>query len=498
MVMRFSLSLQAVLVGLVLFLAPALPAHAADYHVDARAGDDGADGLSPSTAWRSLDKANAVRLEPGDRLLLKSGGAWSGQLRPQGSGAPGRPVRITRYGEGEAPRIDGDGRFPDAVLLANLSHVEVTDLAVTHTGPQRAPWRTGVRVLAEGAVSAGILLARLEIRDVNGDLRKSHEGCGLFFESRGKGAFFDGLVIEHCRLARCDRNGICQRNGSDRRSRGVVIRGNTLDDIGGDGIKLWGTNGGLIEHNIVRKARARCTPDEAAAGIWPFDSDDTVIQFNEVSGTLGTKDGQGYDADYGCRRTLFQYNYSHGNEGGFMLVCGPGRARNEGVVIRYNLSVHDGARGARVFHFGGSSQQARVYHNTIVIGPHQDLPMMLFDSWNGGQPRGAVFTNNLFIVEPGGRASYRFKAGEPPVLRGNRFIGRHEGLPPGIEINPGMPRFSGPFTPRPGRAGMQAFRPLDPAFPRGEAVPDHGGRDLLGHPLPRNQGPAIGALEPAA
>ena len=83
-----------------------------------------------------------------------------------------------------------------------------------------------------------------------------------------------------------------------------------LEDIGGDGIKLWGTDGGFIEKNVVRKARARCNDKEAAAGIWPFACDDTLIQFNEVSGHLGTKDGQAYDSDYWCRRTVFQYNYS--------------------------------------------------------------------------------------------------------------------------------------------------------------------------------------------
>jgi hypothetical protein len=86
-----------------------------------------------------------------------------------------------------------------------------------------------------------------------------------------------------------------------------------LEDIGGDGIKLWGTNGGLIERNIIRGARMRCGTGEAAAGIWPFESDDTVIQFNQVSGMKGTQDGQAYDSDYGCRRTLFQYNYSYQN-----------------------------------------------------------------------------------------------------------------------------------------------------------------------------------------
>ncbi len=488
-----------ILRALTLLALAILPCPAADYHVDSERGDDRADGSAPESAWRSLEKVRSIELKPGDRLLFKAGARWQGVLQPRGSGTAEAPVRIGRYGEGPAPRIDGGGTR-DAVLLENLSHVVLEDLEITNLGEKREPWRTGVRILARGAGPVrGVRLARLHVHDVNGDLRKDHEGCGIFFEALpGKDSHFDGLVIEQCRVERTDRNGICQRGYGWPRSRNVIIRGNTLEDIGGDGIKLWGTNGGLIEHNIVRRARARCAEQEAAAGIWPFACDDTVIQFNEVSGTVGTRDGQGFDADYQCRRSLFQYNYSHGNEGGFMLVCGPGRSINEDTVIRYNLSVNDGVKSARVFHFGGASQRTRIYQNTIVLGAHQDLPMMLFTEWNGGTARGVVFTNNLFIVRPGGRATYQLKPAEGVVFEDNHFAGRHEGLPDGIAVHGALPSFAGGLDPLPGLAAAAAFRPAAGApFPKGRPIADAGTRDLLGTPLPRDGSPAMGALEAA-
>ncbi len=476
-----------------------LPLAGAVYHVDSTNGEDTRSGLGPGSAWRSLERANKVDLKPGDELRFKSGGVWKGPLKPQGGGAEGAPVRIGRYGDGPLPRIEGGGMGPDAVLLENFSHVSVSELEIANTGPRREPWRTGIRVCANGAGTvAGVRLEKLHVRDVNGDLRKDHEGCGIYFEAKGgNGACFDGLVIEGCRVERTDRNGICQRGTGRTRSRNVVIRGNRLEDIGGDGIKLWGTNGGLIEHNVVRKARARCAENEAAAGIWPFACDDTVIQFNEVSGTVGTKDGQGFDADYQCRRTVIQYNYSHGNEGGFLLVCGPGGAENSDAVIRYNLSVHDGVKTARVFHFGGASRSARIYNNTIVIGPHQDLPMMLFTDWSGGVAEDVVFSNNLFLVRAGGRVTYQLRPSNGVLFRDNLFVGRHEGLPEGVAAVDTMPRFEGEPLPRPGMESIKAFRPLGGGdFPRGTVIGGNGGRDLLGNPLPTGP-PAIGAIEPA-
>jgi hypothetical protein len=474
---------------------------AADYHVDSAAGDDAASGLAPDRAWRSLAKANALVLQPGDRLRFKAGGRWSGQLKPRGSGAmvDGKAVLvgIGRYGEGPAPRIDGEGRHRDAVWLDNLTFIELRDLAVTNRGPATAPFRCGVRVSADGIGKAErIYLRNLHVHDVNGDLRKSHEGCGIFFEAKGpRDTHFDGLLIESCRVERSDRNGICQRGHGKARSRNVIVRGNRLDDIGGDGIKLWGSDGGLIERNVVRGARARC--QDHAAGIWPFACDDTLIQFNEVSGTRGTKDGQGYDADYYCRRTIFQYNLSHRNEGGFMLLCAPAKAWSEGTVVRYNLSVEDGLNSARVFHFGGGATRTLIHNNTIVIGPRQDLPLLLFTEWDGGKASDTRFVNNLFLVREGGRATYDFGPSRGNVFEHNLFVGNHVGLPPGIAATRTAPPLRGPFDPREGRDWLDGLRPARATgFPRGRLVPANGGRDFFGIRLPAGA-PAIGAAEPA-
>lgn len=484
-----------------LFLATAVlmtPAVAATYHVDSGTGDDAASGLSPEQAWKSLEKANATLLKPGDRLLFKAGGHWTGQLKPHGAGDPSALVSIGRYGEGPLPRIDGAGRHADTVLLRNTPFLEIADLEVTNLGETAAPWRTGVTASADGmGKMERVYLRRLHVHDVNGDLRKSHEGCGIFFEAKGgKDSHFDGLLIEKCRVERTDRNGICQRGTGKVRSRQVIIRENTLEDIGGDGIKLWGTDGGLIERNVVRKARARCNEKEAAAGIWPFACDDTVIQFNEVSGTVGTLDGQAYDSDYGCRRSVFQYNCSFQNEGGFMLICSPGKAVNEDTVIRYNISMHDGINSARVLHFGGGASRTHVYNNTIIIGPHQDIPLLLFSEWNGGRAKDSRFTNNLFLVEPGGRATYRLQPGTGHVFDSNLFAGRHEGLPEGCAISP-APALAGPLVkPAPGTAWLKALRPAVGAkIPRGRVIENHGGRDFFGNPVPLDRPPAIGAAE---
>ena len=79
-------------------------AAAADWHVDSAAGNDAADGTSPATAWRTLERVNQAKPAPGDRVLFKRGGLWRGTLSPV-SGAPGKPVTYSWYGHGPKPII---------------------------------------------------------------------------------------------------------------------------------------------------------------------------------------------------------------------------------------------------------------------------------------------------------------------------------------------------------------------------------------------------------
>ena len=50
-------------------------------------------------------------------------------------------------------------------------------------------------------------------------------------------------------------------------------------------------------------------------------------------------DGSGFDVDYDQDGTVVQFNYSHDNEGGFILLCTDAKPRT--AQVRFNLSVDD-------------------------------------------------------------------------------------------------------------------------------------------------------------
>ena len=65
-------------------------------------GVDQADGLTPQTAWRSLERVNEALLGFADTVCFRAGDVFRGQLVPQ-SGAPGAPIVYTAYGAGHKP-----------------------------------------------------------------------------------------------------------------------------------------------------------------------------------------------------------------------------------------------------------------------------------------------------------------------------------------------------------------------------------------------------------
>jgi len=467
------------------------------FYIDSESGNDANDGASPEHALKSLDAINAKTFAPGDRLLFKAGSKFSGQLKPLGSGklVDDKPllISIDMYGQGAKPRVDGNGQALDALLLRNVEYWDVANLEVTNHGDERAPGRTGVRVVSDGAgIMHGIHLHDLFVHDVNGDLTKQREGCGIFFESRGANqSSFDGLLIDDCHVVQTDRNGICQRTAGRARSTHVVIRNNLLEDIGGDGIKIWGSNGALVEHNTIRGGRMRA--QDAAAGIWPFDSDDTIIQFNDVAGMKGTRDGQGFDSDYRCHRTVIQYNYSHDNDGGFILICSPGNSFCEGTIVRYNISQHDGIKSARVFHISGNVTNTSIYNNTIYVAEDQDLPLLLFTDWSRGNPDNTRFANNIFYVD--GKVRYTWGKSTNNAFENNVFFGRHDSPPDDAARMTEKPPL---ISPGKGTdlASLDVYRPnSEGKMPRGKIIPENGGRDFFGVVLPKEQPPCVGAAE---
>jgi hypothetical protein len=110
--------------------APAPPAPVRTLYVDAAAGDDGRDGLSPATAWKTLTKANGSA-KPGDSFVLS--GTFTGQyIRPAESGTADQMIVYRAASSGSA-RIE-QAQYGTAVSLSGIDYVVADGLEITGNG----------------------------------------------------------------------------------------------------------------------------------------------------------------------------------------------------------------------------------------------------------------------------------------------------------------------------------------------------------------------------
>ncbi len=416
------------------------------YYIDASNGNDKHRGTSPEKAWKTLEKTRHLSLKAGDRILLKRGETFVGELFVSGQGEKENPIVIDAYGTGEKPCIQGKDTSLFAVCLFNSEYIELKNLEVVNHGSKRLPKRTGVKVhLKDFGTARNTLLQGLDIHDVNGSLvKKEGGGSGIWIVNEGDSvpSAFDGLTIEDCTVKRCERNAMIW-SGYWRRDRwnpnkNVVVRRNLIEEVPGDGIVPIGCDSAIIEYNIMRNCPDLLPPGEAAAGIWPWSCDNTIIRFNEAAQHKAPWDAQGYDSDYNCRNTCIEYNYSHDNDGGFLLICSDGGSKmpynigNQNSVIRYNISINDGLRQrathtgyfSPAIHIAGPATQSLIYRNIIHLNekqqPSDHRGFVCFTSW-GGWADTTRIEENLFYSN--GPAEFSEAEAKNNRFKANYYLG---------------------------------------------------------------------------
>jgi hypothetical protein len=504
-----------------LFLFACARLVAASYYIDDRAGDDTAEGTTPARAWRSLEPVNKKTFKPGDQILLHAGSRWEGvSLHPLGSGTAAAPIVLGRYGDGSKPALHGHGRVPWVLGLQNQEYWEISDLEITNftDGPRQRQRGVEIRVKDFGWAHH-VHLKNLFVHDVNavsdytndGDtVAKSFGAIVFVIEGTEKQTAWDDLLVEGCEIRECGPMGLVMlstwMNGHRENdpktwfpSKGVVIRGNTLDRIARNGLLVRGCVSPVIEKNFFRE----CGLLGSGNAMFVFHCDDALIQFNESCFTRynqGDSDASGFDADYNCRRSVFQYNYSHDNEYGAFLLCALGSPRsqgfNEDVVVRYNISHHDGGNLVRV---SGVVKNALVHNNTFYARPDLANPrepgapprIIYHKTWQGWSD-GVRWVNNIFYNESP-NAVYEFGESKNNRFEHNLFFGLHpESEPRDPHKITGDPKFA--------NAGGWAWKayalsPGSAAIGAGIALPNHPTHDFAGNPVVAREGRVdVGAM----
>lgn len=520
--------------------AAAQPTHrhrAVTYYVNAASGNDNGSGTNPGHAWRSLAKVDATTFAPGDRILFHAGQAWTGQLWPKGSGVPGRPISVGRYGPGAKPKIIGGGEVPDAVRLYNQQYWHIASLDVSNERPP-ADGVTPESNLAdlrgigisgdEGGQLSHFVIDGVDVHDVSGvtkwisdngwDASKDTGGIvfrGLVADPQHPGAatVFHDIVVENSTIENTSFAGITvkQYTGSDPGAvhtgwgerphaddtsytphTHVVIKNNYITQkdtaFGCDGIYLTDTRGGLIEGNVVAHA--------GTSGIETYADDGVTVRKNEVYGTTkkaGGADFNGIDADIATTNMLIEQNFVHDNGDGILLCqC---RYDFGSVQVRNNVIVNNSRYQVYLHSVRGST--ALVDNNTIVTDDSNYLVYGYGSSLNATYK---LRNNILYSSRPGAVLTT-----SPTIEYESNLYGGPDPSVPASDTRPvvGAVLFrgtvSGPYGtatsgPALTRALALELQSGSRGIDDGMVIADNGGHDYAGAALYNDQ-PDIGAFE---
>ncbi|MDH6129142.1 right-handed parallel beta-helix repeat-containing protein [Kitasatospora sp. GP82] len=502
-------------VGLSLCVTPlvaAAPAGAAQavrsggqqYYVDCSAGNDAAAGTSSGAAWRTLARVDQATFQPGDSVLLRSGTTCTGVLSPHGSGTASQPIVVNSYGGTARAAIDGGGARA-AVFLENVQGWELRNLDISDRVTADGTARTGIYVLlTDYGTGSHYVIDNVNVHDVTGidsTGPDSQDSGGIVLKAAGSktATGFNGIQVSNSTVSGTDGYGIATESQWSKRTlfpggentfvpmTGVRITGNHLSNMGGDGIVVQNGVNPLMDHNVVDGFGLRATAYHS--GVWAWNSDKPVMEYNEVSHGASSPPMMAFDVDGADSGVVYQYNYSHDNGGGFVTFCDAPGQLTDGATVRYNVSENDhdatynGITFPVVFNGCGVTETNMAFYNNVI---YSTVAKALIGNY--GQTS-VAYRNNVFygrsdgstITDSVGTFDHNLYYNINPVPAGDLHAVKAD------------PLFTAPGT---GKWGYR-LKCGSPAIGAGVLINDNGGYDCYGTPVRSDGAPNIGAFQGA-
>jgi len=351
------------------------------------AGNDAAAGTSPTTAWRTLGHASRVPLPAGDRLLLKGGGQFPGQLTigRGDAGDAGRPLVIGSYGSG-TPTITSTGA---AVYVHDTAGINISNLNLVGKPPAG---HSGGGLIFYNDLSAGHRLDHVMIDHVN----VSGFDNGISLGGLNAAAGFGDVHISNCMLSNNVDTGLASygpmfnaQSPSYANQNVSVSNVVSFSNHGDPQVKTHNTGNGIVLGSVRDGTIAGSTAydnggaggdHEGPAGIWTYDSTGVDIERNLSYGntTPDRVDGNGFGLDQNTSDSIMQRNLSYGNAGtGFLVFSSFKNDSENNDLVQYNISSND-ARDGTTFYGGitidGVAANVNILQNTVIMTPPPFLP----------------------------------------------------------------------------------------------------------------------------
>lgn len=361
------------------------------------AGNDSNTGTSPANAWQTIEKANQMAFQPGDRILFEGGQTFAGTIRlnANDSGTAGNEVVVGSWGSGRATINAGTG---PGMVAADCEYLQIKNLNFTGDGRTTGNAANGIilsycsnttidSVEISGFQHAG-LTARYTGENIQITNVYAHTNgyAGIYLAGNYKTSL-SNIYIAHC---------ITGNNPGDP---------TVTDNHSGSGIFAYNASNILIEYcKASNNGWDMPRTGNGPGGIWVAEVDQAIIQHcisHDNKTSDGGLDGVGFDLDGGTTNSVIQYCLSYNNHGaGFAAFQYNGASNWGNNTIRYCISENDGnisANGSIKLWNGTNDPNTFEnlnFHNNVVYNANG--PALAFLDHNN---TGFSFYNNIFVSE---------------------------------------------------------------------------------------------------
>lgn len=259
------------------------------YYVDAAAGNDSNDGRSAGRAWQTIVKVKAGAYKPGDNILFKRGGTWSGTGANASlaftslNGKPGLPITFGAYGSGTNPIIDRTDQY--SIYMTTCSYVRFMNIDGTNAqnnyriADSHDIEINGCDLKATVADDSSInLLPSSDAACYNIKIQNVtiHETPGWGITS---GAYYnDNLVIKNCTITGIAAGGSVEHHGIYLQAcRNLLVDRCTITTPANSGFRLSAASG----KNITGVIQNTKVTNPSAGGV-----SGAAMEFDRITGTL--------------------------------------------------------------------------------------------------------------------------------------------------------------------------------------------------------------------
>lgn len=461
------------------------------FFIDQLNGNDSNTGASSDSAWATISKLVEIEIQPGDSILFRGGQVFQGTIQLKNwNGNAEKGILISSLGEGFATISGGNS---EAFIADSCSQIEIKNLIFKGAGRKNGNTTSGVIISNSQNISvdsvkvSGFQKAGIKVVDSqNIRITRVHAYDNGFAGILTGEAHNDPfrLLSKNIYIGYCT----AENNPGDP---------TILNNHSGSGILVSGTDSVVVEYCLA-KNNGWDQPWEGNGpiGIWAYHSNNVVFQrciaHSNKTNPKGW-DGGGFDFDGGVTNSVMQYNLSYNNMGpGYGLYQYYGAAKWENNIIRYNISIDDGTEidscGLQIWNGqpqGPEMKNALIYNNVF----YNDFGRVV--NYKNGNISGLYYANNVFVSRQQPVMGEHTKS----VFENNLYWStlnrdvKFEKDSLAIFANPDFIfpnvlnyKIEDPLNLR----NLEVFKPQpgSPLIEKGIPVPNNGGFDFGGNPLP--------------